>query len=39
MLTTSQLTGLLSATLGLYIFYVVPRFVPAVRSVVGLPGI
>jgi len=34
-----KLTGLLSALIGLYLLYLVPRFVPAIRGVVGLPGI
>ncbi|KHN97092.1 alpha-galactosidase [Metarhizium album ARSEF 1941] len=34
-----KLTGLLTALAGVYLVYVVPRFVPAVRSVVGLPGV
>ena len=35
----SQLTGLLVALMGLYITYIVPRFVPAVRGIAGLPGL
>ncbi len=34
-----KLTGLLVALIGFYAVYVVPRFVPAVRQVVGVPGI
>ncbi|EFX00703.1 inositol phospholipid biosynthesis protein [Grosmannia clavigera kw1407] len=34
-----KLSGLLVALAGLYGVYVVPRFVPAVRRVVGLPGL
>ncbi|KAM4057176.1 inositol phospholipid synthesis and fat-storage-inducing TM domain-containing protein [Hirsutella rhossiliensis] len=34
-----KLTGLLTALLGWYVVYVVPRFVPALRAWVGLPGI
>lgn len=34
-----KLTGLISSLVGLYLLYVVPRFVPAVRDIVGLPGI
>ncbi|CAM1505210.1 Fc.00g108470.m01.CDS01 [Cosmosporella sp. VM-42] len=34
-----KFTGLLTATLGYYIVYMVPRFVPALRQVVGLPGV
>lgn len=34
-----KLTGLLTALLGVYIVYIVPRFVPAVRSILGMPGI
>lgn len=34
-----KLTGLMSSLVGLYLLYVVPRFVPAVRDIVGLPGI
>ncbi len=35
---SSQLTGLLTAFVSLYLIYILPRFVPAVRSIVGLPG-
>lgn len=38
-LTILQLTGLVTAMVGVYAVYVVPRFVPALRGVVGLPGI
>jgi hypothetical protein len=34
-----QFTGLLTAFLSAYLIYVVPRFVPALRGVFGLPGI
>ncbi|KAK0639507.1 Fat storage-inducing transmembrane protein [Cercophora newfieldiana] len=34
-----KLTGLLVALAGLYITYVLPRWVPALRQLVGLPGI
>ncbi|KAK3368571.1 inositol phospholipid synthesis protein Scs3p [Podospora didyma] len=34
-----KLTGLLVALAGLYITYILPRWVPAIRSFVGLPGI
>jgi hypothetical protein len=34
-----KFTGLLTALIGLYAVYVVPRFVPALRGVVGLPGL
>ena len=34
-----KLTGLLVALTGLYAIYIVPRWVPAVRGLVGLPGI
>lgn len=34
-----QFTGLLTATIGVYAIYYVPRFVPALRGVIGLPGI
>ncbi|KAJ9136817.1 Inositol phospholipid biosynthesis protein [Pleurostoma richardsiae] len=34
-----KLTGLLVAFSGLYVVYILPRFIPAVRKVVGLPGI
>lgn len=34
-----KLTGLLVALMGLYFTYIVPRFVPALRGVVGLPGL
>ncbi|KAL6870117.1 hypothetical protein ACO1O0_001452 [Amphichorda felina] len=34
-----KFTGLLTAAIGFYVAYIVPRFVPAVRAVVGLPGI
>ena len=35
----AQLTGLLVALVGVYAVYYVPRFVPALRAVVGLPGV
>ncbi|EDO65004.2 hypothetical protein GE21DRAFT_4958 [Neurospora crassa] len=34
-----KLTGLLVALMGLYFTYIVPRFVPALRGIVGLPGV
>ncbi|KAK3341036.1 inositol phospholipid synthesis and fat-storage-inducing TM-domain-containing protein [Neurospora tetraspora] len=34
-----KLTGLLVALMGLYFTYIVPRFVPALRGIVGLPGL
>ncbi|KAK3369397.1 inositol phospholipid synthesis protein Scs3p [Lasiosphaeria ovina] len=34
-----KLTGLLVAFTGLYLIYVLPRWVPALRGLVGLPGI
>ncbi|QPH02498.1 hypothetical protein C2857_006708 [Epichloe festucae Fl1] len=34
-----KLTGLLTALAGIYLVYIVPRFVPVVRGIVGLPGI
>ncbi|KAK4223275.1 inositol phospholipid synthesis protein Scs3p [Podospora fimiseda] len=34
-----KLTGLLVALAGLYVTYILPRFVPAIRDIVGLPGI
>ncbi|SPO00581.1 related to SCS3 Inositol phospholipid synthesis protein [Cephalotrichum gorgonifer] len=34
-----KLTGLIASLLGLYAVYIVPRLVPSVREVVGLPGI
>lgn len=34
-----KLTGLLVAFIGIYPIYVLPRWIPAVRSTVGLPGI
>lgn len=34
-----KFTGLLTAFLSAYLIYVVPRFVPALRGVLGLPGI
>ena len=36
---SGQLTGLLTAAIGFYLVYIVPRFVPAVRAVTGMPGI
>ncbi|KAK5636636.1 hypothetical protein RRF57_012348 [Xylaria bambusicola] len=35
----SQLTGLLVASMAVYTVYILPRWVPAVRAIVGLPGI
>ncbi|KAK3953406.1 inositol phospholipid synthesis and fat-storage-inducing TM-domain-containing protein [Pseudoneurospora amorphoporcata] len=34
-----KLTGFLVALMGLYFTYIVPRFVPALREIVGLPGL
>lgn len=34
-----QLTGLLVASGGLYVIYILPRIVPPLRAIVGLPGI
>ncbi|KAL2258499.1 hypothetical protein VTK26DRAFT_8164 [Humicola hyalothermophila] len=34
-----KLTGLLVALVGLYAVYILPRWVPALRAVVGLPGV
>lgn len=34
-----KLTGLLVALMGLYSVYILPRFVPALREIIGLPGI
>nr|RBQ92950.1 hypothetical protein FVER53263_05509 [Fusarium verticillioides] len=34
-----KFTGLLTAVTAFYVVYIVPRFVPAVRQVIGLPGI
>lgn len=34
-----KLTGLLVALTGLYTVYILPRWFPAIRSIVGLPGI
>ncbi|KAI1184007.1 inositol phospholipid synthesis and fat-storage-inducing TM-domain-containing protein [Nemania serpens] len=34
-----KLTGLLVATMGLYVVYVLPRWTPAWRAIVGLPGV
>lgn len=34
-----QFTGLLTAGIAFYAVYIVPRFVPGVRQLVGLPGI
>ncbi|KAL7626793.1 hypothetical protein AAE478_003567 [Parahypoxylon ruwenzoriense] len=34
-----KLTGLLVAFVGIYPIYILPRFVPVVRTLVGLPGI
>ncbi|KAK4140924.1 inositol phospholipid synthesis and fat-storage-inducing TM-domain-containing protein [Dichotomopilus funicola] len=34
-----KFTGLLTAFIGLYAIYIVPRWVPALRGIVGLPGI
>ncbi|KAK4109222.1 hypothetical protein N656DRAFT_716319 [Canariomyces notabilis] len=34
-----KLTGLLVALTGLYITYILPRWVPALRGIIGLPGV
>lgn len=34
-----KLTGLLVASMGLYVVYVIPRWTPAWRAIVGLPGV
>ncbi|KAL5612693.1 hypothetical protein BROUX41_004218 [Berkeleyomyces rouxiae] len=34
-----KLTGLLTATIALYVVYVVPRFVPFMRAILGVPGL
>ncbi|KAI1393822.1 inositol phospholipid synthesis and fat-storage-inducing TM-domain-containing protein [Hypoxylon trugodes] len=34
-----KLTGLLVAAMGIYPVYILPRWVPALRAIVGLPGI
>ncbi|KAK4155732.1 inositol phospholipid synthesis and fat-storage-inducing TM-domain-containing protein [Chaetomidium leptoderma] len=34
-----KLTGLVVALAGLYVTYILPRWIPALRSIVGLPGI
>ncbi|KAK0737206.1 inositol phospholipid synthesis and fat-storage-inducing TM-domain-containing protein [Apiosordaria backusii] len=34
-----KLTGLLVALAALYVTYILPRWVPALRSIIGLPGI
>ncbi|KAI0118702.1 inositol phospholipid synthesis and fat-storage-inducing TM-domain-containing protein [Nemania sp. FL0031] len=34
-----KLTGLLVASVGVYAVYILPRWVPALRGIVGLPGI
>ncbi|KAH7162261.1 inositol phospholipid synthesis and fat-storage-inducing TM-domain-containing protein [Dactylonectria estremocensis] len=34
-----KFTGLLTATTAYYIVYMLPRFIPSVRQVIGLPGI
>ncbi|KAF7563978.1 hypothetical protein G7046_g100 [Stylonectria norvegica] len=34
-----KFTGLLTAAVAFYIVYIVPRFVPALRQVLGVPGI
>lgn len=35
----SQLTGLLVASAGLYAIYILPRVLPPLRAIIGLPGI
>lgn len=34
-----KFTGLLTAAIGFYAIYIVPRFVPGVRQVIGVPGV
>lgn len=34
-----QLTGLLTAVIGFYSVYIVPRFVPGLRQLIGIPGV
>ncbi|KAL2022497.1 hypothetical protein VTK56DRAFT_5104 [Thermocarpiscus australiensis] len=34
-----KLTGLLVAFAGLYVIYILPRWVPSLRAIIGLPGI
>ncbi|KAJ3533825.1 hypothetical protein NM208_g7811 [Fusarium decemcellulare] len=34
-----KFTGLLTAATAFYIVYIVPRFVPGLRQVIGLPGV
>ncbi|OAA50307.1 alpha-galactosidase [Metarhizium rileyi] len=34
-----KLTGLATALVGVYLVYIVPRFTPAARAIVGLPGV
>lgn len=34
-----QFTGLFTALVGIYAVYYLPRFVPALRQAVGMPGI
>ncbi|KAI1321011.1 inositol phospholipid synthesis and fat-storage-inducing TM-domain-containing protein, partial [Xylariaceae sp. FL0255] len=34
-----KLTGLLVASAGLYAVYILPRWIPALRAIVGMPGI
>ncbi|KAI9902442.1 hypothetical protein N3K66_001794 [Trichothecium roseum] len=34
-----KLTGLLTAAVSLYIVYIIPRFVPVLRGIFGMPGI
>ncbi|KAF7543839.1 hypothetical protein G7Z17_g10410 [Cylindrodendrum hubeiense] len=34
-----KFTGLLTATTAFYIVYILPRFVPGIRQIIGLPGI
>ncbi|PHH53198.1 hypothetical protein CFIMG_005567RA [Ceratocystis fimbriata CBS 114723] len=34
-----KLTGLLAATASLYLVYIVPRLIPTVRAVLGVPGL
>lgn len=34
-----KFTGFLVALFGLYVVYFIPRYVPALREIIGLPGI
>lgn len=39
LLITLQLTGLLVAFAGVFVVYFLPRFVPSLRAVIGMPGV